>query len=98
MIGEPAVERGLARRILPVARLDDVPHDAFVDDRRIDARAPHGLAHDPGAELGGAQVLERAKELAGGRSHGGNDDGFSDVLMMMIRGHLPGRPSRYAAS
>ena len=49
---EAAVERGLPRGVLPVARLDDVPHDALVHEGRVDARARHGFADHTRAELG----------------------------------------------
>ena len=50
-IVEAAVERRLARRVLPVARPDHVAHDALVDEARIDAGARHRFAHDQRAEL-----------------------------------------------
>ncbi len=77
MIREAAVQSRLARRILPVTGLDDVAHDALIDNRGIDAGARDGFAHDARAEIGGREVLERAEKLSGGRSDGGDDDGVS---------------------
>ena len=74
VIGQAAVERGLARRVLAVAGRDDVAHDAFVDGARIDAGAADGLAHDQRAELRRGEVLQRAEKLAGRRADGGDDD------------------------
>ena len=50
-IGQPAVERRLPRRVLAEAGRDDVAHDAFVDDGRVDAGARDRFAHDERAEL-----------------------------------------------
>ena len=74
VIGKPAVQRRLPRRVLAVARLDDVAHDALVDRGRIDAGAPHRLAHDQRAELRRRELLQRAEKLSGGRADGGDDD------------------------
>ena len=46
-IGEAALERGLPRGILPEPGGDDVPHDAFVDERGIDACAADGFRNGP---------------------------------------------------
>ena len=48
---QAAVERGLARGVLPLAGGDDVAHDALVDGGGIDAGAADGLADGDGAEL-----------------------------------------------
>ena len=70
VIGQPAVERRLPGRILPLAGGDDVAHDALVDGRRIDAGATDGLADDDGAELRGGELFQRRRgtcRLACGR-------------------------------
>ncbi len=70
-VAEPAVERGLARRILPVARLDDVPHDALVDERRVDAGARARLRGPRSAPSSVAvSDLQRTEKLAGRGSDG----------------------------
>ncbi len=51
-VGKAAAERRLPRGILANSRGHDVAHDAFVDDRRIDAGAAHRLRDDQRAELG----------------------------------------------
>ena len=79
MVGEAAVERRLARRILSVAGLDDVAHDALVDRRGIDSRPPNRFAHDLRAELGGGEILQHAKKPACWRADGRDDDGFTGV-------------------
>ena len=71
---EPAVERRLARRVLPLAGGDDVAHDAFVDGGGIDAGAAHRLAHGDGAELGRGEIFQGAEELARRRPGGGDDN------------------------
>src|SRR5204862_7809777 len=77
VIGESAAKRGLPRRILSFACRDDVAHDAFVDNARIDARASHYLGDHERAELRRGELLERAEELAGRRAYGADDDGVS---------------------
>ena len=51
VIGQAAAQRRLARGILSAAGGDDVAHDAFVDDGRIDAGAAHRFGDDERAEL-----------------------------------------------
>ena len=63
VLGETAVEGRLAGRVLTAARLDDVAHDAFVDECRIDPGPGDRLADDHRAELRRGELLERAKEL-----------------------------------
>ncbi len=74
MIGEAAVERGLSGGILAVAGLNHVPHDALVDDRRIDAGAADGLTDDVRTEVGSAQIFQRPQEFTARRADGRNDD------------------------
>ena len=76
VVGEPALERRLARRRLAGAGRDDVAHDAFVDRRRVDAGARDRFADDQRAQLRRGEILERAEELAGGHADGADDDGF----------------------
>ena len=75
VVGQSAFERRLARRDSGLRRRDDVAHDAFVDDRRVDAGAADGLGDDQRAELRRGQVLQDAEQLAGGRADGADDDG-----------------------
>ena len=79
VFGEAAVQRRLARRVLAVAGLDHVAHDALVHQRRIDAGAGDRFADRERAELRGGEFLQRAQELAGRGAGGGEDDG---VFMM----------------
>ena len=51
VIGQAAAQRRLARRILSEAGRDDVAHDAFVDDRGVDAGPAHRLGDDERAKL-----------------------------------------------
>ena len=62
VIREAAVERRLPRRILAEPGADDVAHDAFVDDRRIDAGAADGLGDDQRAELRRGESFQRSRE------------------------------------
>ena len=52
MIGQAAPERRLPRGILTQPGGHDVAHDAFVDDRRIDAGAADRLGDDERARAG----------------------------------------------
>ena len=70
MIGESALERRLARRVLAKPRGDDVAHDALVDDGGIDARAADRFGDDQRAELLRGDVFERAEKFACRRAHG----------------------------
>ena len=79
-VGQPSAQRGLSRRRLAEAGRDDVAHDAFLDDRRVDAGAAHGLAHDHRPQLRRGEVLERAEELPGGQADGRDDDGVHDSI------------------
>src|SRR5262249_41149891 len=54
---QAAVERRLPCRVLAEPRRDDVAHDAFVDDVRVDARALDGVRDDQRAELGRRESL-----------------------------------------
>ena len=51
VVGQAAAQRRLPGRRLAESGRDDVAHDAFVDDRRVDAGAAHGLADDDRPEL-----------------------------------------------
>src|SRR5919106_1431118 len=68
------MERGLTRRVLPLAGGDHVTHDALVDERRIDPGSAHGLAHGNGAELGRGEILEGSEKFTGGRAGRRDDD------------------------
>ena len=74
VLAEAALERRLPGRVLAVARLDDVAHDALVDGGGIDPGAGDRFAHRHRAELRRGEVLERAEEFAGGGSDCGEDD------------------------
>jgi hypothetical protein len=88
VIGEPAVEGGLARGILAEARGYDVAHDALVHDRGIDARAADGFGHDERAELRRREVLQRAEEFSGRRPDGARDDHVSHFREFLAPGSL----------
>ena len=75
MVTEAAIERSLAGRILAVARLDDVAHDALVDKGRIDPGARHRLPDDQCAQLRRREVLETAEKLSGRCANGRENDG-----------------------
>jgi hypothetical protein len=60
--------------IVIAATRSDVAHDAFVDRRRIDARAPDGFAHDDRAQLRRAELLQGSEELADRRTNGRHND------------------------
>src|SRR5262249_43750165 len=70
-------ERRLAGRVLPVAGLNHVAHDALVDARGIDLRACDGFPYDHRAELRGGEVLQGAEKLSSGQTNGGNDNGIA---------------------
>ena len=74
VISEAASQCGLTCRRLTEPRRDDVAHDAFLDDGRVDAGARNGLTDHDGAELWGSERLQRSEELAGCGSSGGNND------------------------
>ena len=78
MVAQSPVQRRLTSRILPVPGLNHVPHDAFVHDVGIDARASDRFADDEGSELGRREWLQRSEKLAGRRANGGDDDGAVD--------------------
>src|SRR5439155_9618160 len=81
MVGQPAVERRLARRVLAETGGDDVAHDALVDDLRIDAGPANSFRHHQRSQLGRGEALERAEELPRRRAHGGDDDGLTHVRL-----------------
>jgi hypothetical protein len=54
-IVQPASQRCLPGWCLAQARRNDVAHDAFFDDRRVDASTGDGLADHDGAELRGSE-------------------------------------------
>ena len=87
VIGESALERRLPRRRLADAARHDVAHDAFVDHRRLDARARDRLAHDHGAQFGRREVLERAEKFSGGNANSADDEGVShkDLILAMFQ-------------
>ena len=74
---ETALERRLSRRRLAEAGADDVAENALVDGGRVDAGAAHGFTHGNGTQFGRLEILQAAEELAGRRSHGADDDGFT---------------------
>ena len=55
MIGEAAAQRRLPRRILAFAGGDDIAHDAFVDNLRIDDCDPGSAVLDDISKIGGLQ-------------------------------------------
>ncbi len=63
MFGEAALEGRLPRRGLAFAARDDVAHDAFVDERRIDAGALHRFADHHRTELGAVKSLSVPRNL-----------------------------------
>ena len=74
MIGQPASQRRLPRRVLSEAGADDVAHDAFVDDAGVDTGAAHGFGDDQRAELGRGQIFQRAEKFPGRRPDRGNEN------------------------
>ena len=84
VVGEAAASAACRAGFWPSAGRDDVAHDAFVDDRRIDAGAADGFGDDQRAELRRGEVLERAEELAGRRADGADDDGSSHGRVMLL--------------
>jgi hypothetical protein len=71
---EPAVQRGLPRRILSHPGADHVAHDAFVDGGRVEVRAADGFRDDERAQLWRGKALQRAEELAGRRANCARND------------------------
>ena len=90
-VGEAAAQRRLPRGILAEPRGHDVAHDAFVDDRRVDAGAAHRLGDDERAELGRGEILQRAEELPGRGANGAGDDGFTHASGTSIRRRIRSR-------
>src|SRR5262249_2181649 len=76
-VRKPAVKRGLPRGRLAETGAHDVAHDAFLDGLGIDAGPSDGLFNHEGAELWRTEILEAAKELAGGQSHRADDHRFT---------------------
>ena len=76
---EAGAEGGLTRRRLTETGRHDVAHDALVDQFRRDARAPNGFLDGDGPELRRSEVLQSAKELAGGSANSADDHGFTHV-------------------
>ena len=91
MVAEAAVERSLAGRILAVARLDDVAHDALVDERRIDPGARDRLADDQRAQLRGREVLEAAEKLSGRCANGRENDGLIHRVLIFVMTSAPSK-------
>ena len=75
VVGQPGLERGLARGRLTQAGRHDVAQDALVDLRRVQPGARDGFADGDRAQLGSGERLEHAQELAGGRARCAQDDG-----------------------
>ena len=73
VVGKPASERGLPRRILTGPCRDDVAHDALVHGIGIDSGTSNGLGHHERAQVGGGKGLEGTEELAGRGSNGADD-------------------------
>jgi hypothetical protein len=67
VLGEPGLERGLARRSLALAARDDVAHDALVHRGRVDAGALDGLGDDHGAEGWRGEAFRLPRNLPVGR-------------------------------
>ena len=84
--GQATAQRRLAGGILAEPRGDDVAHVALVDRRRRNTRAPHGLGYHERAQIGRAEVLERAEELSGGRPNGGDDHDIAHTLRLRTLG------------
>ena len=70
---ESAMQRRLPRGVLSLSRGNDIAHDAFVDDRGIDAGAEHRFGHHERAELRRRKVFERAEKFSGGCPDGAHD-------------------------
>ena len=77
MFGQAALEGRLSRRGLAFAARDDVAHDAFVDERRIETCPLHRFTDDHRAQCGRGEILERAEELAGWQPDRADDNRFS---------------------
>ena len=67
-------ERCLPGRSLPFAGRDDIAHQAFVDVRWIDGRPRERFTNGDGSKLRRGEAFQRAKELAGGGTCGGEKD------------------------
>src|SRR5205085_1716260 len=78
-----AAEDGrLARGILSQPGGDYVAHDAFIHLRGIELRALHDLTHHDRAQLGRAEIGERALEFSDSGAHSGDDD---NILILILR-------------
>jgi hypothetical protein len=55
---------------------EHVAHDHALDIVRRGARAPHGLAHGDGTEIGGRKRGENTLKRSDGRAHCARDDYF----------------------
>ena len=85
-VGQPSAQRCLTGRRLSESGRDDVAHDAFVNDRGIDARPAHSFPDDHRPELRRGEVLERAQKLSRRQAGGRDDDGFHDVILSRSMG------------
>ena len=69
-----AAEDGrLARRVLAFTRCHYVAHDAFIDQRGLDAGAAHYFADDHCAQLRRGKIGKRTHEFSDGSTNTGND-------------------------
>ena len=79
---QSAVDRGLARGILPQSGGNHIAHDAFVHLRRVEAGALHRLADHDGAELRCAEIRQASLKFSYRRATAGDDYDF------VFSGHL----------
>jgi hypothetical protein len=91
-VGEAGLQRGLASRRLPGARLQNLAHDRLVDHCRVDARALDGGTDGDTAKLDGRGGRQPAAELADGRPGGREDVHVTHVVMVPRR--APGHDRR----
>ena len=66
---EASAERRLSRRVLAGARLNDLPHDDFVDVFRATTGTFDSGSHDDGPEIRGTQRRQRAEQLSTRRTN-----------------------------
>ena len=72
---DAALDGGLARGDLALARLDDVTHDHLVDLVAADPGALERRRDGDAAEVHGGEALEGARQLADRGARAGDDDG-----------------------
>ena len=77
--GNPAAERGLARRRLALPCRQHAAHDDLVDFFRADPGALDRCADRSGAEVRRGETLELALEGAHGRASEANDDDWIGI-------------------